>query len=153
MKPSPKGKGASLWESLPSGSETILIVEDEELVRSIALQVLNNLGYHILSAADGVEGLEIIHDFAEPIDLIVCDIIMPRAHGPEFIARARGVRDDFKVLYASGFSKDTFCDAFNDHADERGEPLLPKPYTPEVLAQTVRNILDHELDKQELVMS
>ena len=129
---------------MPKGNETILVVDDEEMLRTLAVQILASLGYKVVEARDGINALDVCKDFPQPIDLVLSDVLMPELQGPEFVDKLRKMRDDFKVLYITGFSKDTYGDAFDGKPKEQQEELLPKPYTPQQLAQLVRTILDEE---------
>jgi len=119
-----------------------MVVEDDGLIRSLSIRILESLGYRVISAMDGLDAFELVKDYPNPIDLVVSDVMMPELQGPEFISRAREYRDDFEVLYTSGYTRDTFRDAFEHFETERESKLLPKPYTPEQLASQVREVLD-----------
>ena len=127
---------------MPRGSETVLVVEDDSLIRSLAIRILESLGYSVLAAADGLDAFEKVKEFEAPIDLVVSDVMMPQLQGPEFVSKARELRSDFRVLYTSGYTRDSFSDAFDRFESERDAKLLPKPYTPQQLAAQVRGILD-----------
>ncbi|MEM1295868.1 MAG: response regulator, partial [Verrucomicrobiota bacterium] len=130
---------------LPKGSETIVFVEDEDMIRKLSHRVLHSLGYEVITATDGAIALELVKEFPERIDLILSDVVMPNVRGPEFVSRARKIRDDFKVLYTTGHSIDAALgDAFQETPDERHAELLQKPYTPQQLASRVRKVLDEE---------
>ena len=129
-------------EPMPHGHETILLVEDEDLLRSLSTQILNSLGYRVIEAADGRIAYELAKDYPRRIDLILSDVIMPNLKGPEFISRTRAVRSDFEVLYTSGHTENSLGDLFDDRPEEREAELLAKPFTPEQLAAEVRRILD-----------
>lgn len=127
---------------MPNGNETILLVEDEELLRSLSTQILNSLGYRVIEAADGRIAYELVKDYPRRIDLILSDVVLPELKGPEMVSRAREVRDDFKVLYTSGCTETSFGDIFEDRPQEKVADLLAKPFTPEELAKQVRRVLD-----------
>jgi len=78
---------------------------------------------------------------------VLSDVMMPELLGPEFVSRAKALGKEFKVLYTSGYTRDTFRDAFEGYEKERQSKLLPKPYTPDQLAVHVRETLDEELPK------
>jgi len=125
----------------PRGTETILVVEDEERVRNVAVRVLRGLGYNVLEASNGVEALELCEKTGEPIALMLTDLIMPQMSGYELVKRAQRVRQDFRALYMSGYA---------DAAAKRQGKLQPearlviKPFTIEELANQVREVLDNE---------
>lgn len=131
--------------TLPKGSETIVFVEDEDMIRKLSHRVLRSLGYEVITANDGAIALELVKDYPERIDLILSDVVMPNVRGPEFVSRARKLRSDFKVLYTTGHTIEAALgDAFEETPDERHAELLTKPYTPQQLATYVRKVLDEE---------
>ncbi len=114
------------------GSETVLLVEDEESVRRLLHASLERCGYAVLCASDGLEALRICEGYEGPIDLMVTDVVMPVMGGVELRDRARTIRPDMRTLFISGYT---------EHPLE-GSPFLPKPFTPMELAETVREILE-----------
>ena len=124
---------------VPKGQETILIVEDEEAVRRVALRFLNDLGYRLLEAATGPEALTILGKH-EDIDLLFTDVVMPGGMtGAQLAKEARERNPSLRVLFTSGYS-DT---GIFDHGVLHGsDDILNKPYRKEELAQKVRDILD-----------
>lgn len=130
--------GPSLEQGLLRGTETILVVEDEDRVRRFACDALRRLGYAVLEACDGVAALEVITGAeAPPISLVVTDIVMPRMGGRDLAAHLRKVRPDVPVLFMTGYPGD---------GDQPGEAVYPspvrKPFTVDVLARRVRQVLD-----------
>ncbi len=127
-------------EPLPASREreTILLVEDEEAVRSLTAEVLSRQGFEVIDAQDGVEALRVAHSFAGPIHLLLTDIVMPHMNGRDLAEKLIAVRPDTKVLFMSGYT---------DHAVvhrelSAGAPFLQKPFTPDALARKVRTLLD-----------
>lgn len=120
--------------------ETVLVVEDEEIVRELVCDVLEERGYNVICAADGLEALERAGNFDGTIHLLVTDVIMPHMNGHELAGKLSRIRPDMKVLYVSGYS-DT---DLGDHGvlDPRFE-LLQKPFTPQTLARKIRDVI-HE---------
>ncbi|MEY2481973.1 MAG: two-component system, cell cycle sensor histidine kinase and response regulator CckA [Verrucomicrobiota bacterium] len=120
--------------------ETVLVVEDEEIVRELVCEVLQEQGYNILCARDGVDALEMAGSFEGTIHLLVTDVIMPNMNGQELAAKLSTLRRDMKVLYVSGYSDNDI----GDHGvlDPRFE-LLQKPFTPHTLARKIRDVI-HE---------
>ena len=118
--------------------ETVLVVEDEEIVRDLVCAVLDDQGYHVICAADGLEALEAAENFEGTIHLLVTDVIMPHMNGPELAGRLSQLRPDMKVLYVSGYSDNDI----GDHGvlDPRFE-LLQKPFTPQTLARKIRDVI------------
>src|SRR4051812_26622374 len=118
--------------------ETVLVVEDEEIVRELVCEVLEDQGYHVLCAPDGIEALQLAADFDGTIHLLVTDVIMPHMNGHELAGKLSATRPDMKILYVSGYS-DT---DIGDHGvlDPRYE-LLQNPFTPHTLAQKIRDVI------------
>jgi signal transduction histidine kinase len=124
-------------EPLPRGEETILVVEDNELVLEFAVSSITQLGYRVLLAADARAALDIVAT-GEPIDLLFTDIVLPnRMSGVELAREARRLRPGLRVLVTSGFAAHARGAAFA----EREFPLLPKPYRYEDLARRLREML------------
>lgn len=122
------------------GSETILMVEDETSVRTLARKCLQRLGYTVLEAANGMEALHIWQDKRDAIQLLLTDQIMPEGMtGHELATVLRGEKPDLKVIYSSGYSLEM---ASEDFHMEAGAAFLPKPYEPARLASVVRSCLD-----------
>ena len=126
-------------EGMPRGNETILIVEDDETVRKLAKQILKTQGYTILEAAGGGEALLICEQQKEPIHLILTDVVMPQLSGNQLIERLRQVRQDFKVVYMSGYTDEAIV---HHRVLEKGVTLIRKPFSIEELARKVREALD-----------
>ena len=121
-----------------SGSEAILVVEDDPAVRKMAVNILENLGYHVHQASDGKSALDILHG-TKQIDLLFTDMVMPNGvSGQDLIRLARQLRPDMKALLTSGYSAQ-FIKAQEDAS--RDVRLLNKPYRREMLATAVRGAL------------
>lgn len=128
------------------GSETILLVEDEELVRELMVEVLEGRGYELVAAANGAEALAICAQHEGPIRLMVTDVVMPGMSGVELAAQARQVKPDMKVLYLSGYTNS----ALVAHGALGAEGhFLEKPFEPDDLARKMREILDAPQQPQE----
>jgi CheY-like chemotaxis protein len=126
---------------LPSGSETILLVEDEEGVRRMASRMIQSLGYTLVTAEDGEEGVQVAEEYEGTIDLIVTDVVMPNLSGPEMIDRLRLSLGHIPHLYVSGFT----MDKLKEHgADDSEQMLIRKPYDRETLARRIRAVLDQQ---------
>lgn len=133
---------APLAKLVPRGQETILVVEDEDLVREHVVVQLTSLGYRVLAADNGVKALEWINISPE-IDLLFTDIVMPGGMGGRDLAdAARLVRPDLKVLFTSGYTQNSMV--HNGKLDD-GVDLLGKPYRRVQLASKIRNALDTDL--------
>ncbi len=124
----------------PSGTETVLLVEDEPGVRRLAIRVLEKQGYKVLSADNAVAALQLAST-SSPIDLLITDIVMPGQSGPDLAAQLAAGRPGLKILFISGYSERRLLDANQCAAGA----FLQKPFTPSVLAQRVRECLDTPL--------
>src|SRR6185436_9707016 len=120
------------------GSETVLLVEDDDLVRKAARRILEGDGYRVLEAANGAEGLAVAQQFDGAIDLLLTEVVMSRMNGRDLAAALRGVRPGIKVIYVSGYAGGVI-DA--EDAGERRENLR-KPFSPGALLGKVRQQLD-----------
>jgi DNA-binding response OmpR family regulator len=122
-----------------NGSETILLTEDEDIVRHLVMKVLRAGGYTVLPARDGEEALQIGHSYEGTIHLLVTDVVMPRMSGRELVGRILPVRPQMKVLYMSGYTEN----AIVHHGRlDPGVNLIGKPYSFEELAVKIRSVLD-----------
>ncbi len=121
-----------------TGQDTILLVEDEDAVRSFAARALRMRGYHVMEANGGEAGLEIVRKHPGAIDLLVTDVVMPGMDGPTLVRAARRLRPDMRILFMSGYAED----AFRRNA-EKAEDLqfLPKPFGIKQLAAKVKEVL------------
>jgi signal transduction histidine kinase/ActR/RegA family two-component response regulator len=122
---------------LPSGSETVLIVEDAEDVRILARRTLEERGYTVLVARNAEEALEIAS--ARRVDLLLTDIVMPQTSGPQLVARYQSLHAAPLVVYMSGYADD----ALAQYELDPNVVFLRKPFTPASLARAVRDALDH----------
>jgi two-component system cell cycle sensor histidine kinase/response regulator CckA len=125
--------------TLKRGSETILVVEDEEAVRLLVRRDLESRGYTVLIPANTGEALLACDRHTGPIHLLLTDIVMPGMLGPEVARRACALRPDMKVLYMSGYTDESII--------QRGllkgnEVFIQKPFSPHALSQKVRGVLD-----------
>jgi CheY-like chemotaxis protein len=122
------------------GSETLLLVEDEAVVRELAARVLRGYGYTVLEAAHGAEALALSGGSDREIALMITDLVMPGGmNGRELAEQLSLSRPQMRVLYISGYADGSQLPANRDGA---GHGFLPKPFAPEVLAQRVRELLD-----------
>ncbi len=126
-------------EQLPRGSETILLVEDEAGVRTLAKTILQTHGYTVLDAAQGKDAFLLSGQHEGLIHLMVTDMVMPEMSGREVAERLKPLRPNMKVLFMSGFTDK----AMVHHGElDRGMAFLQKPFTPQTLARKVREVLD-----------
>jgi two-component system, cell cycle sensor histidine kinase and response regulator CckA len=121
------------------GSETILLVEDEEMVRGLACRGLREYGYRVLEAGDGDEALRLVADFGHGIDLVISDLVMPVMGGRELGHQLAQSDPSLPVLYMSGYTGD---DVLRRGLLDPGAPFQSKPFTAEGLARRVREMLD-----------
>ena len=128
-------------EAAAPASESILVVEDEEDVRRVARRFLEQRGYRVLEARDGVEALRVSAGHPEPIHLLVTDMIMPGMRGQELAERLVRSRPEMKVLYISGYTGGSIMEKGELEA---GYAFLGKPFSSEALARKVRELLDGE---------
>jgi len=135
LKPAPAA-------AVPGGRETILIVEDEPVLRDMAQVILQDCGYSVLEARSGREALTVWEEHRDHIDLVLTDMVMPEGvSGMDLANRLIEAKPDLKIIFASGYSMDDLDTAFvrDGHAI-----FLQKPYTHVTLAKAVRQCLDKE---------
>ena len=123
-----------------TGSEVVLLVEDEDIVRVLARKILETSGYVVLDARNGREGLALCQAHPGPIDLLMTDVMMPELGGRELAEGALELRPGMKVMFMSGHTEDVIL----KEGVQRGAAFLQKPFTPSALAQKVREVLDSE---------
>jgi two-component system cell cycle sensor histidine kinase/response regulator CckA len=125
--------------ALPTGTETILIVEDEDPIRTLTVRMLKPLGYTLIEARDGIEALNLCQDPDAKIDLVLCDMMMPKMSGKDFAKKLFDMPNPPKLLFVSGYSSD---ETLQGKTIGRDIPYIAKPYTREQLALKVRAVLD-----------
>jgi CheY-like chemotaxis protein len=122
------------------GTETILVVEDEPVLRDMAQLILEELGYRVLSAGSGREALSVWEQHAGRVDLLLTDMVMPEGvSGVELAERILALQPNLRVVFTSGYTVDDVSEAFLARTNAR---FLQKPYTRTTLAQAVRRALD-----------
>ncbi len=126
-------------ENMPVGTETILLVEDEETVRSLGREVLESCGYRVIEAQNGVEALEICRNSELKIDLLLTDVVMPKMGGRELGEKLIEIYPGIRRLYMSGYTDDAVIRRGMIAEDMN---FIQKPFTLELLAQKVRKVLD-----------
>lgn len=132
------GEKEALASAPSGGKETILLVEDEDLIRGLAERTLTKLGYEVLSASQGGNALLIAERHEGPIHLMVTDVVMPQMSGMDLAERLDPIRPDMKVLYISGYSEEI---VEGHMVVEEGMNFLAKPFLPDDLARAVRRVL------------
>jgi CheY-like chemotaxis protein len=122
-----------------SGTETLLIVENEPAIRNLLQMALRRNGYTVLAAESAREALEIVRGHAGAIDLLITDVVMPDMNGPELVRELATIRPDTRALFMSGYLDDALGEhgVLPSHAN-----FIQKPFSPRVIAQKVRDILD-----------
>jgi PAS domain S-box-containing protein len=126
-------------DHIPTGSETILLVEDDAAVRQVTRSLLEEFGYTVLEAADGIAAQDIFRRERERIGLVLCDLIMPKLNGRETLAALLKMKKGIKVIFMSGYTADIIADK---GIAEAGMHLLLKPMNPGVLLNKIRAVLD-----------
>jgi two-component system cell cycle sensor histidine kinase/response regulator CckA len=121
-----------------TGQDTILLVEDEEAVRSFAARALRMRGYNVLEASGGEEALEIVKSDDVKIDLIITDVVMPNMDGPTMVRHVKVLKPDLAVIFMSGYAEEAFR-----RNDQNSEDIhfLPKPFGLKQLAAKVKEVL------------
>jgi DNA-binding NtrC family response regulator len=119
-------------------SATILLVEDENLVRGFAARVLTRAGYRVHDFGDPRQALEFARSHPEPIELLLTDVVMPHLSGHELAREVKSLRPEIKVLYASGYTQNTIV---HHGVLDAGVAFLAKPYTPADLTHRVADVL------------
>ena len=142
-KPHPVGARGTAGK--PPGAETILLVEDDDQVRDLVEQALLRLGYDVLTAADGGAAIDLCQRYQGKISLLITDIVMAQASGPQVYAQVAALVRDVAVLYLSGYTGETILAR---GGREEGVAYLQKPFTQATLARKVREVLDEALRPQ-----
>ena len=133
-----EGPVAGLPPDLPAEMETILLVEDDQMVRTLARIILELSGYNVLEAASGIEAMEICKDLQGRLHLLLTDVVMPKMSGPELSKEVIKRWPDVRVLYMSGHADDVVA-RYDVGTDVH---LLQKPFSPDTLALKVRETLN-----------
>jgi PAS domain S-box-containing protein len=123
----------------PSGTETVLLAEDDEAIRTLGARVLGALGYNVLVARTGGEALRIVAEYKGKIDLIATDVVMPEMNGSQLVERVLEARPGIRVLFMSGYTDD---EVMRRGVIDGQTAFLQKPFTPDLLAHRVREVLD-----------
>jgi PAS domain S-box-containing protein len=135
----PASRTAPSLATAPKGTETILVVEDQDGIRDIVRESLRRNGYKVLIAVDGNEALQMAGGYSDPIHLLITDLIMPNIGGRELAQRLTPARPGMKVLFMSGYSEHSALDI---EATSQSASVLQKPFSLDALARTVRCVLD-----------
>ena len=126
-------------KTVHGGSETLLVVEDEDAVRQSEVEYLSTIGYTVLAAANGKEALERVKERPSKIDLVITDVVMPQMSGPKLAENLATLRPELKVLFVSGYADDT---VLRKGVADLSRDFLPKPFPLHSLAGKIREILE-----------
>jgi two-component system cell cycle sensor histidine kinase/response regulator CckA len=121
-----------------TGRGTVLLVEDEDAVRSFAARALGQRGYRVLEATTGTEALEVFNSHNGDVDLVISDVVMPEMDGPTLMKHLRSERPDVKIIFISGYAEDAFRRNLSDKEDFM---FLQKPFDLKELAAAVKAAL------------
>jgi PAS domain S-box-containing protein len=130
--------GAPALAGSTTAGEVVLVVEDEDVVRGLVVEVLGDLGYQAIAAADGREGLALLQSTGR-IDLLITDIGLPGLNGRELAEAGRGLRPDLKILFMTGYAENA---ALASGFFERGMAMITKPFAMEALAVKIREVIE-----------
>ena len=125
--------------TMKRGSETVLLVEDEDMVRKLASELLEESGYVVLEANGGEQALNLCKEHKEPIDLLITDVVMPRISGKEVAEQLRTIHPETKVLFMSGYTDEAIV---HHGIVDSDIAFIQKPFSERALAQKVRDVLD-----------
>ena len=120
------------------GTGTILMVEDDDQVRALASATLKARGYKVFLAENGEHAMQVAEELSVPVDILITDVIMPKMGGPELVGKLSPSRPNMRVLYISGYTENAIIPTGTVPA---GVQLLPKPFTPNMLAQKVNEMM------------
>ncbi len=134
-----KTKASENVSEIPTGNETILIVEDEEQIRRVAVEVLSVLGYQIFEAKDGNQAIQLAELYKAPIDLLLTDVIMPKMNGRDLAEKIKTLHPETSILFMSGYTDDIISrsDVLKDAVN-----FISKPFSPSTLALKIREVLE-----------
>jgi CheY-like chemotaxis protein len=131
-------RGRQARAPLPRGSETILLVEDDEAVREITRIMLEEFGYTVMEAGDGETALALFREHGDRIQLVLTDVIMPKMDGKSLIQEIQRIRPDAKALFMSGYTADIINEQW---LIDPGMNYISKPLNPDLLLGKIRSIL------------
>jgi len=141
-EPDPAAPGPVIVQAKPWPAETLLVVEDESIVRTAAVEFLSGAGYQVLSASNGEEALEKVQAHPGKIHLVITDLIMPDMSGTKLAETLASIRPESKVLFVSGYSEDT---AQKQGVTDPAKNFLQKPFSFQALRDRVRDLLGERL--------
>jgi CheY-like chemotaxis protein len=124
---------------LLEGSETVLLVEDEKIVRNLGVRILAGSGYRVMHAGNGDEAIRLAMEHGERIDLLLTDVVMPGMSGRELANRFSRIHPEARVLFTSGYTENAIV---HHGVLDEGVSFIGKPYSPSALAKKVREVID-----------
>jgi DNA-binding NtrC family response regulator len=127
----------------PRGTETILVAEDEQMVRELAVRILQRAGYTVLAAADGEEALRTFEANRETVALVILDAVMPKLTGQEVYRRSHAAAPQTRVIFCSGYDPETARSGF---MREQRLRMIEKPFLEDSFLRTVREVLDEQVE-------
>ena len=133
------------FESIPTGTEKILVVDDEERSASIIKAVLERLGYYVTAMTSSLKALELFKEDPHRYDLLLTDLIMPQLDGDTLVSEIIEIRPDMPVIITSGFTDTIVNDNFKQISNKA---FIPKPFQPQELAKTIRQVLDRAVSRK-----
>ncbi len=133
------------FESIPTGTEKVLVVDDEERSVSIMKVILERLGYNVTDMTSSLKALELFKEDPSRYDLLLTDLIMPQLTGDKLVSEVLKIRPDIPVIITSGFTDSVVNDIFNQTSKR---VFIPKPFQPRELAKTVRQVLDEAMSRK-----
>lgn len=129
-----------MQEQIPGGTETILLVEDEEMLLDLLRSILESRGYNVLTAKDGLEAIDVYKSKSGAIDLIISDMGLPRLGGWEMFQRIKEINGRVKAILASGYlDPDLRAEMIKAGAKD----FIQKPYEPDVILKRIREVIDN----------
>jgi CheY-like chemotaxis protein len=140
----PSELAAKVEPATLEGTETILLVEDQDEVRKVAMEILRRFGYHVIEARNAGDALLSVERHPRTIHLLLTDVVMPQISGRELAERLLQVRPDMRVLYMSGYTENAIV---HHGILDSGIHYLQKPIVPEQLGRRVREVLDTPLKR------
>jgi CheY-like chemotaxis protein len=141
LEPEP-GAAALIAQAKPWPAETLLVVEDESVVRTAAVEFLSGGGYQVISACNGQEALEKVHAHPGKIHLVITDLVMPDMSGTKLAEMLASIRPESKVLFVSGYSED---EVLKQGVPDPANNFLQKPFSFQALGNKVRNLLGEQV--------
>jgi DNA-binding NtrC family response regulator len=133
------------FESIPIGTEKVLVVDDEERSVSIMKVVLERLGYNVTAMTSSIKAMELFKEDPYRYDLLLTDLIMPQLDGDKLVSEIIEIRPDMPVIITSGFTDTIINDNFKEISNKA---FIPKPFQPQELAKTVRQVLDRTVSRK-----